>query len=64
MEVLSASSVDGYVKHGNSYYWFFRQLTWVLLALPVAFLATRLPHRVLRAVRLARAAARGRAARR
>ena len=48
MEVLSASSVDGYVKHGNSYYWFFRQLTWVLLALPVAFLATRLPHRVLR----------------
>src|SRR3954452_22307450 len=50
MEVLSASSVDGYVKHGNSYYWFFRQLTWVLLALPVAFLATRLPHRVLRRV--------------
>ncbi|NUR06726.1 MAG: putative lipid II flippase FtsW [Nocardioidaceae bacterium] len=48
MEVLSASSVDGYVKHGNSYYWFLRQLTWVLLALPVAFLATRLPHRVLR----------------
>jgi cell division protein FtsW len=48
MEVLSASSVDGYVKHGNSYFWFLRQLTWVLLALPVAFLATRLPHRVLR----------------
>jgi cell division protein FtsW len=48
MEVLSASSVDGYVKHGNSYYWFLRQLTWVVLALPVAFVATRLPHRVLR----------------
>jgi cell division protein FtsW len=48
MEVLSASSVDGFVNHGNSYYWFFRQLTWVLLALPVAFVASRLPHRVLR----------------
>ena len=50
MEVLSASSVDGYVKHGNSYYWFFRQLTWVFLALPVAFVATRLPHKALRAL--------------
>jgi cell division protein FtsW len=48
MEVMSASSVDGFVHHGNSYYWFMRQLTWVLLALPVAFLASRLPHRVLR----------------
>jgi cell division protein FtsW len=48
MEVLSASSVDGYLHHGNSYYWFMRQLTWVLLALPVAFVASRLPHRVLR----------------
>ncbi len=48
MEVLSASSVDGYVNHGNSYYWFLRQLTWVALALPIAFVATRLPHRILR----------------
>ncbi|MGH3444859.1 MAG: putative lipid II flippase FtsW [Nocardioidaceae bacterium] len=48
MEVLSASSVDAYEHHGNSYYWFFRQLTWVLLALPVAFLATRMPRRLLR----------------
>jgi cell division protein FtsW len=48
MEVLSASSVDGYENHGSSYYWFLRQLTWVVLALPVAFLATRMPHRVLR----------------
>ena len=48
LEVLSASSVDGYVHHGNSYYWFMRQLTWVLLGLPVAFLATRMPHRLLR----------------
>ena len=49
MEVMSASSVDGFVHHGNSYYWFLRQLTWVLLALPVSFVASRLPHRVLRA---------------
>src|SRR5205085_11061301 len=28
--------------------WFMRQLTWVLLGLPVAFLATRMPHRLLR----------------
>ena len=48
MEVLSASSVDGFENHGSSYYWFLRQLTWVFLALPVAFTATRLPHRVLR----------------
>ncbi|HYO41110.1 MAG TPA: putative lipid II flippase FtsW [Nocardioidaceae bacterium] len=49
MEVMSASSVDGFVRYGNSYYWFLRQLTWVALGLPAAFLATRLPHRVLRA---------------
>jgi cell division protein FtsW len=48
MEVLSASSVDGYLKHGNSYYWFFRQLTWVVLAIPAAFLVSRLPQPVLR----------------
>jgi cell division protein FtsW len=49
MMVLSASSIDGYEKHGSSYYWFFRQLTWVALALPVAFVVSRLPHRVIRA---------------
>jgi cell division protein FtsW len=49
MMVLSASSIDGYEKHGSSYYWFFRQLTWVALALPIAFLVSRLPHRVVRA---------------
>jgi cell division protein FtsW len=49
MEVLSASSVDAYRNHGNSYYWFFRQLTWVLIALPVAFVASKLPHKLLRA---------------
>jgi cell division protein FtsW len=49
MEVLSASSVSAYEHHGNSYYWFFRQLTWVGIALPLAFLVSRLPHKVLRA---------------
>ncbi len=33
---------------GNSYHVFLKQLTWVLLALPIAFVASRLPHRVLR----------------
>jgi cell division protein FtsW len=49
MMVLSASSIDGYEKHGSSYYWFFRQLTWVALALPIAFVVSRLPHRAIRA---------------
>jgi len=48
MEVLSASSVDGLTKHGSSYFWFRRQVTWVALALPVAWVVTRLPQRVLR----------------
>ena len=48
MMVLSASSIDGYEKHGSSYFWFFRQVTWMALALPVAFIVSRLPHRVIR----------------
>jgi cell division protein FtsW len=49
MMVLSASSVYSYLQfHGNSYHVFFKQLTWVLLALPTAFVASRLPHRLLR----------------
>jgi cell division protein FtsW len=48
MMVLSASSIDGYTKHGTSYYWFLRQLTWVALALPIAWVVSRLPHRALR----------------
>ena len=48
MMVLSASSIDGYTKHGTSYYWFFRQLTWMTIALPIAFVVSRLPHRVIR----------------
>ncbi len=47
--VLSASSVDSYKNHGgNSYYWATKQLTWVLIALPCAWIATRLPQRWLR----------------
>ncbi len=49
MMVLSASSVYSYEQyHGNSYHVFFKQLTWVLLALPAALVASRLPQRVLR----------------
>jgi cell division protein FtsW len=47
--VLSASSIYSY-KHfdGNSYHVFVKQLTWVVLALPCALLATRIPQRWLR----------------
>jgi cell division protein FtsW len=51
MMVLSASSVYSYrVNNGNSYAVFLRQLTWVFLAMPAAFLASRLPHTVIRAM--------------
>jgi cell division protein FtsW len=48
--VLSSSSVDGFRTHGNSYYYFLRQLTWVVLAAPFVWMAVRLPQRVLRAL--------------
>ncbi|MGN6130403.1 MAG: FtsW/RodA/SpoVE family cell cycle protein, partial [Nocardioidaceae bacterium] len=49
--VLSASSVYSYKQFdGNSYHVFFRQLTWVTIALPAALLASRLPHRLLRSL--------------
>jgi cell division protein FtsW len=48
MEVLSASSVYSFKIFHNSYHVFFKQLTWVLLALPIAFVASRMPHRALR----------------
>ncbi len=48
MMVLSASSVYSFTRFDNSYYIFQRQLTWVLLALPLAFVVSRLPHRVIR----------------
>jgi cell division protein FtsW len=47
--VLSASSVDSYLHHGgNSYYWATKQLVWVLIALPCAWIATRVPLRLVR----------------
>jgi cell division protein FtsW len=48
MEVLSASSVYSYRIYGNSYHVFGKQLSWVLLGLPVAFVASRVPHGLLR----------------
>ncbi|HET7358384.1 MAG TPA: putative lipid II flippase FtsW [Nocardioidaceae bacterium] len=50
MMVLSASSVYSYRTYGSSYHVFFKQLTWVGLALPVTVLAARLPRRALRAL--------------
>jgi cell division protein FtsW len=47
--VLSASSVDSYEHHnGNSYYWATKQLVWVLIGLPCAWIATRTPLKLLR----------------
>lgn len=46
--VLSASSVDAFESHQDSYYWVRRQLVWVLAALPVAWLASRVPLRLVR----------------
>ena len=48
--VLSSSSVDGFRTYSNSYYYFLRQLTWVVLAAPFVWVAVRLPQRVLRAL--------------
>lgn len=46
--VLSASSVDGYLHHGNSYYWEERQVQWMALGLPVAWIVSRTPHSLIR----------------
>ena len=46
--VLSASSVESYKTYGTSYHYVLKQLMWVGLALPAAFVASRLPHRALR----------------
>src|SRR6476646_3221628 len=48
MMVLSASSVYSYRAHGNSYYIFFKQLTWVAIGMPAAYFASRMNRRVLR----------------
>ena len=47
--VLSASSYDSLETYGNSYTMALRQLLWVAGGIPLAFLATRLPLRLLRA---------------
>jgi cell division protein FtsW len=46
--VLSASSVYSYEQTNNSYTVVQRQLTWVALGLPLAYLASRLPLRTVR----------------
>ena len=48
MMVLSASSVYSFRVHGSSYYIFLKQLTWVLIGLPAAWLASRMNRRLLR----------------
>jgi cell division protein FtsW len=46
--VLSASSVTAYAEYKSSYYYFFRQLMWLAMGLPVFFLASRMSIRVFR----------------
>ena len=42
MMVLSSSSVYSFRVHDSSYYIFLKQLTWVLIGLPAAWLASRM----------------------
>ncbi|MPZ93664.1 MAG: putative lipid II flippase FtsW [Propionibacteriales bacterium] len=46
--VLSASSVESYYDTGSSYAVFLRQAQWVLIGLPAAWVASRIPLRVVR----------------
>jgi len=46
--VLSASSVTSYEVHGNSYLIFGKQALWVAVGVPLAWVVSRLPVRVLR----------------
>jgi len=46
--VLSASSVMSLQSSGSPYSIFFRQAVWVAVGLPMAFVASRFPHRWLR----------------
>ncbi|MCW2781866.1 MAG: cell division-specific peptidoglycan biosynthesis regulator FtsW [Marmoricola sp.] len=46
--VLSASSVYSFTQYHSSYHIFLKQLTWVLLALPLAYVATRVPRMAIR----------------
>ncbi|RYE80445.1 MAG: putative lipid II flippase FtsW [Myxococcales bacterium] len=45
--VLSSSSVYSYRLHDNSYFIVLKQLTWVAISLPIAWVAMRLPSSVL-----------------
>ncbi|WP_235530035.1 MULTISPECIES: putative lipid II flippase FtsW [unclassified Nocardioides] len=46
--VMSASSVYSYRENGDSYAVVKRQLMWVVIGLPVAFVASRMPQRFIR----------------
>ncbi len=48
MMVLSASSVYSFRTHDSSYYIFLKQLTWVAIGLPAAWLASRMNRTLLR----------------
>ena len=48
--VLSASSVHSFEVYGNSYYVFIRQLIWALLGVGAAYLVTRMPLKMIRAL--------------
>ncbi len=48
MMVLSASSVYSFRVYDSSYYVFLKQLTWVVIGLPAAWLASRVDRRMLR----------------
>jgi cell division protein FtsW len=48
MMVLSASSVYSFKVHDNSYFIFLKQLTWVAIGMPAAYLASRMNRRLLR----------------
>ena len=52
MMVLSSSSVDAYKTTGDSYAIVKRQLMWVLLGLPCAFIASRMSHAWIRRLAL------------
>lgn len=46
--VLSASSVLSYTSYGSSYFIFGKQAMWVLIALPCAYVASRMPLNLVR----------------
>lgn len=46
--VFSSSSVISQIQFGNSHYFLVRQLAWVIVALPLAWVASKTPPRVLR----------------